>query len=530
LRELVPPYHLVAPCQRRRGYTLIEILVATALTLIVLAAVVQVFGTVSESISDARSFVEKVDQLRIAQRQLKQDLEGVTAYMTPPLAPELGLGYFEYVEGPLGPVLPLWDQVNSPPNPAGSNLDRPVPNAQSSSNYEMDSTQGDVDDVLMFTTRSRTLPFVGRIAGVASQSQLAEVAWFVRGRTLYRRVLLVAPQTPLNPPATVTAASAIGFYGLYDLSARYDPVQNQMVANTLSDLTRPENRFAHLNGFAPSSATPYLYPPHPHNVSPWLTGLSGTTPWSPGMKLPTLCESTFATASTTGDLSKPLPTPPLTLLGAPNNVFDAWRNPHPFSQQDYITGNLSAYYNANRVSEDVIMTNVIGFDVKAWDPTAPIITNSAQTAVLLPGDPGYIALLSSGSCGVVGTGAYVDLNYLYAYRKGGGNTYSSTFSGSGDPHSGLQGTDVSPGPTTPACSVYDTWCTRFENYNGFVDKSHDGFDDGSPNIGVVDAGNKKVAWPPYPTPLRGIQVKIRVYEPDSRQVREVTVAQSFLNE
>jgi hypothetical protein len=178
----------------------------------------------------------------------------------------------------------------------------------------------------------------------------------------------------------------------------------------------------------------------------------------------------------------------------------------------------------------VILTNVIGFDVKAWDPTAPIITNSAQTVVLLPGDPGYAALIGGGSCTVVGYGAYVDLNYLYSYRKGGGNTYSSTFSGAGNANSGLQGSDPS-GSTAPLCSVYDTWCSRFENYSNFpVDKSHDGFDDGSPNIGVVDGGNKKVAWPPYSTPLRGIQVKIRVYEPDSRQVREVTVTQSFLNE
>jgi hypothetical protein len=34
--------------------------------------------------------------------------------------------------------------------------------------------------------------------------------------------------------------------------------------------------------------------------------------------------------------------------------------------------------------------------------------------------------------------------------------------------------------------------------------------------------------PPYPIPLRGIQVKIRTFEPDSRQVREVTVIQDFL--
>ena len=37
-----------------------------------------------------------------------------------------------------------------------------------------------------------------------------------------------------------------------------------------------------------------------------------------------------------------------------------------------------------------------------------------------------------------------------------------------------------------------------------------------------------ITSPPYPYPLRGIQVKIRVFEPDSRQVREVTVVQDFL--
>jgi type II secretory pathway component PulJ len=526
----------------RSGYTLVEVLVATALTMMVLAAVVQVFGTVSESISDARSFVEKVDQLRITQRQLKQDLEGETAYMTPPLAPEQNLGYFEYVEGPLGPVLSLGDTVNT----QAVNIDR---------GNEMDSTQGDTDDVLMFTTRSRTLPFVGRIAGVASLSQLAEVAWFVRGRTLYRRVLLIAPQT------NVSGTYSTGFYNNYDLSARYDPVQGKMVPNTLADLTRPENRFAHTNGFTATNITPYVYPPHPHNAGTWLTGgtvsnpsivwptgAASTSTWLTGLKLPTLCESTC----NAWDLSKALPTPGTTpaLTLTPTSVFDAWRSPYAFSQLDPLTGNLnsaSGYYNSARVSEDVILTNVIGFDVKAWDPGAPIIANSSQTngPVVMPGDPGYTALLlDTAHCTVVGQGAYVDLNYLYPYRKavGGVGNYQSTFSGPGDPVSGLHGSDASglhgadasfdpdSSHVKPLCSVYETWCTRFENYNGFVDKSYDGFDDGGTSIGIVDGVNKKVIFPPYPTPLRGIQVKIRVYEPDSRQVREVTVTQSFLNE
>jgi hypothetical protein len=32
---------------------------------------------------------------------------------------------------------------------------------------------------------------------------------------------------------------------------------------------------------------------------------------------------------------------------------------------------------------------------------------------------------------------------------------------------------------------------------------------------------------PYTAPLKGIQVKIRVFEPDSRQIREITVVEDF---
>ena len=33
--------------------------------------------------------------------------------------------------------------------------------------------------------------------------------------------------------------------------------------------------------------------------------------------------------------------------------------------------------------------------------------------------------------------------------------------------------------------------------------------------------------PPYPFPLYGVQVKVRLYEPESRQIRETTVTRNF---
>jgi hypothetical protein len=59
-----------------------------------------------------------------------------------------------------------------------------------------------------------------------------------------------------------------------------------------------------------------------------------------------------------------------------------------------------------------------------------------------------------------------------------------------------------------------------------MDTGTNGFDDD--NNGVVDDPGEMETSAPYPAPLRGIQVKIRVFEPDSRQVREVTVVQDFL--
>ena len=45
---------------------------------------------------------------------------------------------------------------------------------------------------------------------------------------------------------------------------------------------------------------------------------------------------------------------------------------------------------------------------------------------------------------------------------------------------------------------------------------------------MVDDEAEMETKPPYPYSLRGIQVKIRVFEPDSRQIREVTVVEEFV--
>jgi hypothetical protein len=47
--------------------------------------------------------------------------------------------------------------------------------------------------------------------------------------------------------------------------------------------------------------------------------------------------------------------------------------------------------------------------------------------------------------------------------------------------------------------------------------------------GPDDVGERETV-PPYDKPLRGVQVLLRLYERDSRQVRQVSVNQHFVPE
>lgn len=580
--------------RRRSAYTLIEILVSTALTLMLLMAVVQIFGSVSESIANSRAALEMADQLRAAQMTLQRDLEGVTVTMAPPRRPESGEGCLEYTEGPNGPARWLDDVAKNTQTPSGD--------------VEVDSTVGDTDDVLLFTTRTRSTPFVGRVrakraplAGEtadgndavgdymwvnSAESQEAEVIWFLRGRTLYRRVLLVLPNfdADLRTNAVelqlgVTPAGP-GFYRDYDISVRNSNGGGALAANSLSDLTKPENRFAHRAPHKVGAGSwASRFPFHPHFYADF-TGASLSIvrstwdvedlPTWASLGMPTLRECSFVHPSVPANTwvaGARLPMVAVDDLDAESRgKFDAWLNPHPWIRQDLDTGALNDYLGT-RIGEDVVLTNVIGFDVKAWDPTAFVLLVTPPTGqpyTLLPGDRGYMLKLreylnnpADPAIVHVSSGAYVDLNYLCHVRDPNTallgatptvarvNQYlgDSQFGWAGNARSRVRGMEpivsASPDLASYRSAVYDTWSTHYE-YDGDDTDNRDGDNDGTTGAdegtdgfdsngdGVVDDVGELEAPPPYAVPLRGIQVRIRVFDPASRQIREVTVVQDFL--
>lgn len=175
----------------------------------------------------------------------------------------------------------------------------------------------------------------------------------------------------------------------------------------------------------------------------------------------------------------------------------------------------SLVLGGDRTGEDVMLSNVLSADIRVFDRTAIVRQSGDGTQGLSPGDPGYAAATTT-----IGYGAYVDLNYV-RYVTGAASEFSAA------PVNGM------------ASPVYDTWSYWYEhdgvNQDGdtagmaqLIDEAENGLDDDN-NNGVDDVGERETS-PPYPVPLRGVQVRLRVLEPETSQVRQATVVQDFIPE
>ncbi|MBI1247642.1 hypothetical protein GC197_07305 [bacterium] len=525
-----------------RGLTLVEMLMATALSLIMFAAVAQIFQFMGNSMRRARATIELSGNLRSVRNHLQGDLNNLSVDVLPWVKPGTNQGYFEIIEGPDRDV-----------DFASFDLDTTLTGLQG-------ALAGDGDDTICFTAFSKTRPFVGRIYGnlvartptaanpypyyidrssgnfTTITSHYAEIVYFTKltssddiqqtiavgglpagvdGQrdptetvTLYRRVFLIRPDIYLGDPSTMNLGTS---YTLTDYEARnyYDlsmrgTASTQWVTNSLEDLQTRLNRIGHN----------------------------------------TLAGSTY-----------PHPLQPAALLSFEqlNNVFTA-----------NSTTNL-----LNRTGEDVILTKCLAFDVRVFDPYAlSLEEKTSGTIVVDPTDVGFnVADTATFANSNYMTGAFVDLNWLSRYPTypspvtgytnsvlGGTPATYSQLSGITANSAKLYGTAPAnfaalaavfnqipsrlqaSGETTPnlahSYAYYDTWPYIYEvdgadnNGNGATDEGTDGFD--SNGDGRVDNSVEFETSPPYPVPLRGISVTVRAYEPGTRQVRQDTIVTDFL--
>ena len=527
-----------APIRERCGLTIIELLISTTISLAVMAATVALFGVVADKINNGRALLETNDRMRSVTTRLSADLDGVTVDALPWGRPESASGYLELIKGVARDYfpnngIPTYSNPGYAGNygPEGPLPQQPNPNEEWDANYLLGYTM----DVLFLTTRSKDLPFVGRyldpVSGQAKQieSQVAEVVWFMYPTTngsgnvtspptytLYRRQLLVRPDLPAITPPAVSSQQPLNHFAYfcenYDISAHLaqnpnDPDNPIYVPNNLADLAYRENRFAHGSPNNPVNAIGRSYPNYPYLVQ------------APG-PIPNFSEwvnsqlVNFPVTNPTIPSLQPFWPPP----------------PSPASPAGSPPGDP-------RYGDDVMLTNVLSFDIKVWDPLAEVRVNNntPQPTPLVPSDPGWAGGQSSVPPLL---GCYVDLNYAGTANIPYPSYFCGPYYGAGL-KSGLAPTANSPvyagmlaqNRGVPDYATYDTWSAGYKlGFTGgsmaSVPAGINGFDNDGAN--GVDDPNELQTSPPYPVPLRGMQIHIRVYEPSSRQVREVTVAESFL--
>jgi len=407
---------------RRQGFTLVEMLIAMAITLLLMGALGRGFAFIGESIRDSRVQVELTNDLRDVTNRLQDDLARCTVVLRPCVDPNEPNGYFVYYEGPLTDATSsIFLSVADPTNPTP------------------DSRYGDLDDYLAFTAVANGDNwFTGMVprqildrksAEVAGQpynpsnypgnpndpvmirSKYAEIVYFASPEydttstpanpiyidsdgnglpdrlKLHRRVLLIRPDLNITtgvsePMLTALAATSNDWltgmasaHQLCDLSIRRiisgsGNLTNSIAANSLSELSRPHNRFGHVR------------------VPGGLIGIGAANTSMPVLALcpPATVISNSSIAPEPMGGSFPVITP---------------TNWSGFVRPEFVLG-------GTRMGEDVLVPSAVGFDVKIYDRLAPIMTTSLGV-VVTPNDPGFRGTLLPGAVPMRGT--FVDLMY-----------------------------------------------------------------------------------------------------------------------
>ncbi|MDR1962344.1 MAG: prepilin-type N-terminal cleavage/methylation domain-containing protein, partial [Planctomycetaceae bacterium] len=380
------------------GYTLVELLIAITLSLFLLLGVTEMFRHVGSTMSDTQKSLNMSANLNAVAMTLRGDLgkiDPVLAHqpyqMTQPGYTTDAPGYLEITEGMNAPYSVIMSTANGlhvPIKDVALNPDT-VSDASYGSWQGIDQTVGDVDDILAFTAQADpAYPFRGLVGDVDGDSiidingsNFAEIIWFVRGTTLYRRVLLIDENDQWSPTN----------YADYDISIHCDTVPaiktSMMASGIVRSINLRENRFGHYKGTFP-------YPLYSSTNEGWYY-----------LRMPTLEETVHSLWS----VGRTLPLLTITSSTSPPPYWDFWWNPNGFSggigsssltwTQDPDSGSIvlsdnSAYTNPrhSRAGEDIVLKNVISFDVKVWNPywVPYSVTRGDSTVGWLP--PQYIDL------------------------------------------------------------------------------------------------------------------------------------------
>jgi hypothetical protein len=272
----------------------------------------------------------------------------------------------------------------------------------------------------------------------------------------------------------------------------------------------------------------------------------------------------------------------------PNN--DRGFFPSAFCRTNLVsTGNST--YAVQHTQEEIVASNVVGFDVRGYDSTAtqlytpgvdglygsltdvnaPIAQKRAAAGergyddlIVGPSDPGYAVMLDSGELIAANSGTFVDLSWGFRVvnqlTNASGSTYGLSPSGSiwGSALSGYEPISggvvdsmIRSGKYSTTFSVHQPTFDTFSDYyesdgnaqsngiseNGMVpyggtavvSTTADHGIDGFDNNsnGVIDEESERDTSPPYRYAIPAIQIKLRVQDATAGTLQELSMVHSL---
>ncbi len=554
----LPDSRANVPWQECRGYTLVETLVATGVALVLMTIFATIFQLATQAMAIQKGMAANDQKARLVQTLLRNDLNGDLFYNTDPTMPrtcrtfrnlipfgagENGqpnfcetdrCGYFYVSENDpqndTDDVLQL--TVASPDTSADRFYGRVatvLPN--SSGSYGLLAGVGGLLGSLLNPILPGTIPppgdywpnqpefddLLGTPNGVGSSS-LAEVAYFVRNGSLYRRVMLIRKPNVADPPNDYAPLDLLGIplsFGLYesqgtqnfftdfDYSAffdgsgvRFQGASSLYWCNSVFSLTSPAYRF----------------------------GFDNTSPSGAGYGLPReFVGATFIGRFTHEETSH-------VNFNFPGRCGNSFPNPLSAAQTlSVVNGTVTQYADGPRAGDDLLVSNVQGFDIKVWDPAASAGPDGRPGRAQVD-DDGINGIDDAGELGAPGSddGAFCDLGHQgttghYRYVSAAlrpNNYYSNSDNNqnrydSWSPNIDLDGDGLNDHPP-----YRPTWIGP-DMRPGMANFDDDGIN------GVDDAG--ELGWPGTDdfASLSAIQINVRFYDETSGQVREVTTVVSL---
>jgi hypothetical protein len=475
------------PNQSRTGFTLLEMLISVGLLLMVISIFGQIFSIATRTIRTQRGIGVNDQKARTLDVIVRGDL-GNISYK--PIPGEEGIT----------PMIGDFIADNSLPLPFNENDAQlafdgtvgPHPNMQGYVSISENDPYNDTDDVFQFTTQvsiddepyyikstnlsSWTTAVTGNdhpdlddniLDNETSVSRQAEIVYFLRNGNLYRRVLAIrAPSFDINndqqptrivpgsPPTTEDLfanlyPTANNFYNDFDFSARYDVASNHAKFNTIADLANPSHRFGHYRGTA-QITNPFAPP-----ADIFLNGMAREYigAGSSARFIGRYTQEETSHASFQYPQRQPA-THPMTRPYSAGEITS-------YERTGRLHLNLSVdpptpIYPGPRVSEDVLMSNVLSFDIKVWDDAAGQFVDLGYGNL---NNLGQLATTNDVNNDDIADGDYA---FFQFDKDGESNSAGDPVIGNkhyGDPYSVVIPNVVAPNNNTPAVRhfVFDTW-------------------------------------------------------------------------